>query len=76
MAGLIPSISFSEFKKFKAYCLRKRKSFEVTADGEHLMTVVIPQTAFIREQVEYLAQLSNSVGGEDLPEEKSDEEKT
>lgn len=63
MTTLIPEISFSQFKTLKARELRQLKSFAVTADGEYLMTVIIPQTDFIETQAEYTAELSNSAGG-------------
>lgn len=66
MATLIPEISISDFKKLKAHELRRLKSCEVYSDGEYLFTFVNPQTDYIRIQSEYRAQLSNSVGGEDL----------
>lgn len=68
MSELIPEISFTEFKKLKASELKELKSFAVTSDGEHLMTVIIPQTDYIQVQAEYMAQLSNSVGGKDIEE--------
>ena len=60
---LIPVIAFAEFKKLKARELKGLKSFAVTSDGELLCIVIIPRTDFILTQGEYLAQLSNSVGG-------------
>ena len=66
MATLIPEITISEFKKLKVEQLKRLKSCEVTSDGVYLFTFVNPQTDFIRVQTEYKAQLSNSVGGEDL----------
>ena len=68
MSELITDISFSQFKNLKASELRLLQSFEVTSDGEHLMTVIIPQTDFIKDSAESLAQLSNSAGGKDLKE--------
>ena len=70
MSEIIPEMKFSEFKKLKAGELKELKSFEVVSDGEHLMIVIIPQTGFIRDSAERLAQLSNSVGGNEIPIEK------
>ena len=66
MATLIPEIPISEFGKLKVEQLRRLKSCEVTSDGEYLFTFTNPTTDYIRIQAEYKAQLSNSVGGEDL----------
>lgn len=66
MATLIPEISLTEFRKLKAEQLRRLKSCEVTSDGEYLFTFLNPNSEYIRAQAEYKAQLSNSVGGEDL----------
>lgn len=66
MATLIPEIPISEFKKLKVEQLRRLKSAEVYADGEYLFTFINPNSEYIRIQAEYKAQLSNSVGGEDL----------
>ena len=68
MSELIQDISFTQFRLLKAGELRKLKSFAVTSDGEYLFTVIIPQTAYIQAQAEYLAQLSNGVGGKSLKE--------
>lgn len=66
MSTLIPSYSLSEFKKLKAGQIRKLKSCELTSDGEYVCTIVVPQTDYIRLQVENLAQLGNAVGGKTL----------
>lgn len=66
MAELIPSYSITEFRKLKVHELRRLKSCEVTSDGEYLFTFVNPTTDYIRRQAEYLAELGNSVGKEDL----------
>ena len=68
MAEFISEISFTEFKKLKAGELKQLQSFAIISDGEYLMTIIIPQTDFIKTQVEYLAQLSNSVGGKEIKE--------
>lgn len=70
MSELIQDIPFTRFKQLKASELKQLKSFAVVSDGEHLMTVIIPQTDFIQVSAESLAQLSNSVGGNDIPLEK------
>lgn len=73
---LIPTVPFEQFKKMKAADLKEMKSFEVTANGEHLLTVIIPPekggmtiTDNIKTQAEYLAHRANSVGGRDPQEE-------
>lgn len=68
MSELIPSYPLSEFKKLKTEQIRRLKSCEVTSDGEYLFTFIQPQTDYIRTQAEYMAQLSNSVGGQNLEE--------
>ena len=65
MSELITDISWTQFKTLKASELKELKSFAVTSDGEHLCTVIIPQTDFVQNQAENIAQLSNSVGGID-----------
>lgn len=66
MAELIPSYNLSDFKKLKAAEIRRLKSAEITADGEYVCTIIVPQTDYIRVRTEYLAQLGNSVKGETL----------
>jgi hypothetical protein len=66
MATLIPNYALSDFKKLKASEIRQLKSCELVADGEYVCTIVIPQTDFIRVQVENTAQLGNSVSGKTL----------
>ena len=68
MSEFIQDIPFTRFKQLKAGELKELKSFAVTSDGKILMIVIIPRTDFIQVQAEYLAQLSNSVGGKDIEE--------
>ena len=68
MSDLIPSIPLSKFKSLKASQVKRLKSCEVTSDGEYLFTFINPQTDYIRTKAEYMAQLSNSVGGQGLEE--------
>ena len=68
MSEFIEGISFTQFKSLKANELKELQSFEVNSDGEHLMTVIIPQTDFVRSLAEEAAILSNSVGGKGLKE--------
>ena len=63
---LIPSYSISDFKKLKASEYKRLKSAEITSDGEYLFTFVNSNTDYIRTQVEGLAHLSNTQGGEAL----------
>lgn len=66
MSTLIPEYNLSDFKKLNAGQIRRLKSCELVADGEYVCTIVCPQSDYIRAQTEYKAQLSNSIGGEDL----------
>ncbi len=66
--SLIPSISLADFKKLNCKQIRQLKTCELTADGEYVCTVVIPNTSYIKSQVENVGQLSNSVGGKPLDE--------
>lgn len=66
MAELIPTISFTEFKRLKPEQLKELKSCEVTFNCEYLFTFVNPQTSFIRVQTEYMCQTGNDIGGKDL----------
>ena len=72
MATLIPEIKFSEFKLLKASQLQKLKSCEVTSNGEYLFTFLNAQTAYIKNQAEFNAQLSNSIKGLDLEQAKKE----
>ena len=65
MSSTIPEISITEFKKLKAQELKRLRSCEVFADGDYLFTFVNSATDYIRTQVEGLAYLSNTQGGED-----------
>lgn len=66
MSTLIPDISITEMKLLKVPELKRLKSCEIFADGQYIGTWVAAQTDYIRVQIEGLAQLSNSVGGEDI----------
>ena len=66
MATLIPEISYSAWVKLTRDQKKRLKSCELTVDGEYLITVVNPQTDYIRIQTENTAQLGNAVGGETL----------
>lgn len=68
MSELIPSYPLSEFKKLNSKQIRRLKSCQLTSDGKYLCAIICPQTDYIRTQAEYMAQLSNSVGGQDLEE--------
>ena len=68
MATLIPEITITDFRKLKAHELAELMSCEVISDGEYLFTFINPNTDYIRIQSEYMAQLSNSVGGKPLNE--------
>ena len=62
----IPNISITDLKHLKVPELKRLKSVEVFSDGEYLATIVFSKTDYIRTQVEGLAFLSNTQGGEDL----------
>lgn len=70
MAEFIQDISLTRFRKLivgkKADELKELKTFAVTADGQHLFTVIIPQTDYIQVHADYLGQLSNSQGGKEI----------
>lgn len=68
---LIPSISFTEFRKLKADQLRRLKCAVITFDGENLFTFIngnLEETGSIRVHSEYLGQRANTVGGETFEE--------
>ena len=74
-SNLIPTISLSKLKKLSAQNIMVMKSVEVTADGEHIATLIIPPknggmsiTDAIKTQAEYLASRGNTTGGK-TPEE-------
>ena len=71
MAELIPSISFTEFRKLKAEQLRRLKSAEITFNGEYLFTFVngmLEPSGYLRTQTEYNCQTANAIGGKSLEE--------
>jgi hypothetical protein len=66
-------MSVSEFKKLSVGDIKKLKSAEVTADGQHLFTAIIPHGDmcaydYTKTQAEYLGMRGNVSGGVD-PEE-------
>jgi len=71
MSDLIPSMSFTEFKKLTADQLRRLKCYEITHNCEYLFTFingVIEPSGFMRLKSENMAAASNAVGGETLEE--------
>ena len=69
MAELIPSITFTEFKKLNPEQLRRLKSCEVTFNTDYLFTFVngnAEPSGFLKLQTEYKCQTANAVGGEDF----------
>lgn len=69
MSELIPTITFTEFKKLKAEQLQRMKSCEVTFEGRYLFTFVngnTEETGFLKTQSEYACQTANAVGGKTL----------
>jgi len=70
---LIPSISITEFKQLKPDKIKELKSVEVTSNGEHLFTAIIPHgdvyaADIVKMKAEYLGQTANVSGGKDLEE--------
>jgi len=71
VSDLIPTISFSEFKRLRASEIIEMKSVEVISDGEYAFTVIIPPRGdyriqqHIKTQAEYLGAKSNSAGGKE-----------
>uniref|UniRef100_A0A6M3KTS2 Uncharacterized protein n=1 Tax=viral metagenome TaxID=1070528 RepID=A0A6M3KTS2_9ZZZZ len=73
MSEFIPSITLTEFKRLKAFEIKELKSVEVTSDGEHLFTAIIPHgdthsTDFVKVNAEELGLTANLSGGKDLEE--------
>jgi len=68
MSELIQSVSLTEFRKLKPHELKELKSCEVTFNGEYLFTFINAQTDYIRVHSEYMAEISNTVGGKTLEE--------
>lgn len=73
MSDLIPNITISEFKKFHVGDIKRMKSIEVYADGEHLFTAIIPKGDWvtkdhIKTSAETLGMTSNIVEGLDPTE--------
>jgi len=66
MATLIPNVNKSEFFKLKVNELKDIKSCEIFADGEYLGTWINAKTDFIKSKAEYMAQLSNAIGGKTI----------
>jgi len=70
MSNLIPSMSLEELKKLDGAEIAKLKAVEITSDGAHLFTAIIPHgdyTAmdYIKTKAEYLAMKANISGGID-----------
>ena len=72
---LIPTISYTQFKKLPAGKLKEMKSVAVTSDGETLFFAIIPPqhggmtiTDTIKTEAEYLAARGNTVGGKNPDE--------
>jgi len=65
MSSLIPTISITDLKHLKVSEMNRLKSCEILSDGQYLGTIVFPATDYIRTQVEGLASLSNTQGGEE-----------
>lgn len=73
MSDIISSITISEFKLLKVSEIRELKAVEITADGEHLFTAVIPHgdpyaRDYIKTQAAYLSVKANITGGRELAE--------
>ena len=72
MSDYIPSMTISQFKKLKVHELKELQCHEVLTDGEYLFTFINPQTDYVKMQVEFAGQVSNSVGGKKTVEELED----
>ncbi len=75
MSELIPSMTFTAFKKLKIADLKNLKSVEITADGEYIFTAIIPHgdstaSDYVRVQAEYLGVKANITGGIDPDKEE------
>jgi hypothetical protein len=70
MSELIPSVTITDFKKLLADVdnLKRLKCCEVTYNGQYLFTFINPQTDYIKVQADYMGEMSNTVGGENLEE--------
>jgi hypothetical protein len=66
MATLIPQVQVTDFQKLTVEQIRRLKCCEVYDGEDYLFSFTNPKTDYIRLKTEYLGQLSNSVGGEDL----------
>jgi hypothetical protein len=53
------NISISQFKKMKAGEIKDTGSFNLVADGEFVAIVVIPASAFKKQQIQNIAESGN-----------------
>ena len=71
MSELLREISITEFKKLKAYQLKRLKSCEVYSDGEYLFTFVngdLEPSGYLRKHTEYSCVNANACGGKTIEE--------
>jgi len=71
MADLIPTITYTEFKRLKPEQLRGLKCCEVTFNSDYLFTFIngnIEESGYLKTQAEYNGQSANAVGGQTLEE--------
>jgi len=71
MAEMIPTYTITEFRKLKAFQLKRLKNCEITSDGEYLFTFIngmLEPSGYLRKQSEYNGQTSNAVGGKTIEE--------
>jgi len=73
MSTLIPSVSYTDFKKLKAAQIKELKSIEIVSNGEVLFYAIIPPAdggstinSVIGTEAEYLAARANTVGGKEI----------
>lgn len=60
--SLLSEIVVEDFKELTTQQLRELHCVEVvTKNGDYMGTFVVPQSDFVKVQVEYLGQMSNSV---------------
>lgn len=63
---MLKEIPFTQFKTLLAKDIKGSKSFVVTADGELLCIVIVPQNDFIRESAKEIGILGNNAGGKEI----------
>ena len=57
------SVPITEFKLMKVHEIKDSGSFNLIADGEFLAIVVVPASAFKKQQIQSLAEAGNAALG-------------